>query len=172
MAKKGSRLREFEKNNRVLDISGAQKTRRKKREAARLARQEEGKSGKGDSRKAAEAAGQGKKSRKHRINRFKLLSWVITAALVIIVGMSVKNILDLRSQADSLTDKQTELLQQKEDLTIELENVTSDDYIEEQARRDLKLVKGNELIFLFPDELDEQTGQAGEDDGQQQQAKE
>lgn len=167
MAKKGSRLREFEKNHRVLDISGEQRSRKQKREAARLAGREEEKDGRGG-RQTAEDAGQGGKKRKNRFNRLKLLSWIITAVFLIIVGMSVKNILDLRTQADSLADKQIELLQEKEDLLIELENVTSDDYIEEQARRDLKLVKGNELIFLFPDELDEQTEKTGEDDGQQQ----
>jgi cell division protein FtsB len=40
----------------------------------------------------------------------------------------------------------------KEELTLQLENVNSDEYIEEQARKELKLMKGNELIFYFTED--------------------
>lgn len=51
-----------------------------------------------------------------------------------------------------MLDKQAELKNLKEELTMELENVNSDEYIEAQARKSLKLVKGNELIFFFSED--------------------
>ena len=66
--------------------------------------------------------------------------------------MSVKNIFDLKAKEDVLLDKQAELKNLKEELTMELENVNSDEYIEAQARKSLKLVKGNELIFFFSED--------------------
>ena len=47
--------------------------------------------------------------------------------------------------------RQEELLMIKEDLTAEYANISSAQYIERLARRDLKLVKSNELLFILPD---------------------
>lgn len=165
MAKKGNRLRSFEKNNRTLDISSAQEERQKKR-----------KSGKGkkiktqqksavlsavpaDGAEGAENAG-GRSSEqrgglaagKKRLNLFRLAGFALSLIFIIIVGMSVKNIYDLKEREQALMDRHEELLHMKEELTLQLENVNSDEYIEEQARRELKLIKGNELIFYFTED--------------------
>ena len=68
------------------------------------------------------------------------------------VVMSVKNIFDLKEEERALKQRNEELIQLREELLMELNNVNSREYIEEQARKELKLVKGNELIFYFPDD--------------------
>ena len=66
-------------------------------------------------------------------------------------GVSAIKIIKLNNEMDEVTAYNQELLNDKESLQLELENITSADYIESQARRDLKLIKPNELLFLFPE---------------------
>lgn len=149
MAKKGSRLREFEKNNRVLDITGAQQARKQKRrsdkEKKAVLRDDQI-----PTKKDAIQTNDGNKKKK--VGWVKLIGIAISFVFIVIVGMSVKNIFDLKAKEDVLLDKQAELKNLKEELTMELENVNSDEYIEAQARKSLKLVKGNELIFFFSED--------------------
>lgn len=145
MAKKGSRLREFEKNNRTLDISSKQKARKeKKREKLKLV-QEEG----AEANALQTGTGSGKK---HRINWIRMGSVVFALVLVVFAGFTVKNIYDLKEREASLMEENLRLQMVKEELEMQVANIDSDSYIEEKARRDLKLVKGNELIFYFPEE--------------------
>lgn len=150
MAKKGSRLREFEKNNRVLDISSAQKSRQEKRKNGRDKKKE---SDMGQAKKA-QISGAGGTEAKKKANWIKPVCIVVSLLFVVFVGMSVKNILDLKNEESALREKQEELNKLKEELTLKLDNVNSDEFIEEEARKTLKLVKGNELIFFFPEDMD------------------
>ena len=70
----------------------------------------------------------------------------------VMVSLSVKNIFDLKEEEAALQERNSELIHLKEDLLMTLDNVNSDEFIEEQARKELKLAKGNELIFYFPDD--------------------
>lgn len=143
MAKKGSRLREFEKNNRTLDISSKQKARKeKKREKLKLV-QAEAAAG-----TSAESNGSGKK---HRINWLRMGSVLVALVFIAVVVFSIKNIYDLKEREASLMEENLRLQMIKEELEMQAANIDSDAYIEEKARRDLKLVKGNELIFYFPE---------------------
>ena len=143
MAKKGKRLREFEKNHRVLNISSVQESRRqKKKEKAEKAA--------ADVSSADVKKGQGTVSR--HINWVRLVGVAVIAVFVIMVSLSVKNIFDLKEEEASLQARNLELTQLKEELLMTLDNVNSDEFIEEQARKELKLARGNELIFYFPDD--------------------
>ena len=135
MAKKGNRLREFEKNHRVLDISTAQAERQKKRVKTKEKKVQENNDGK----------------KKIRISWVKITGLVICTIFIFVVGISVKNIYDLKGRQASLEEENHKLQQEKEELSMELENINSDEYIEEKARRELKLIKSNELVFYFPD---------------------
>lgn len=166
MAKKGNRLREFEKNHRVLDISTAQEARRKKKEKKGIL------SGKGNGipaetdaaavaaeSSAASAAASGGGTSGKRRHLVKLIGMVVVVIFVLMVVMSVKNIFDLKEEERALKQRNEELIQLREELLMELNNVNSREYIEEQARKELKLVKGNELIFYFPDDWDEKVAE-------------
>ena len=147
MAKKGNRLREFEKNHRVLNISTAQEERKKKKEKKKTVE-----AAAGMESAAAVSDGKTEKKKKTRINWVKMVGLTVAAVFIVMVAMSVKNIVGLQEEEKTLLEKNAELLQLKEELLLQLDNVNSDEFIEEQARKELKLVKGNELIFYFPDD--------------------
>lgn len=138
MAKKGSRLREFEKNHRVLDITSAQKERQKKKSSRKP--QEE---------KKEDIANK----KKRRVSWIRVIGLAVCAVFLLVVGISVKNIYDLKEREADLQKENQKLEQIKEELTVELENVNTDEYIEEKARRELKLIRPNELVFYFPDDF-------------------
>lgn len=91
---------------------------------------------------------------KRKVNPARMIS----AAAVIIVSayfvVSGIKIIGLREEKKNVEAKYEELLHQKEVLAREYENISSDEYIEMLARRDLKLVKPNELLFILPDKIE------------------
>ena len=143
MAKKGSRLREFEKNHRVLDITTAQQERQKKKSTRKL--QEE-------KRTDTDTAESGNK-KKRSVSWVRVIGLAVCVVFLLVVGISVKNIYDLKAREADLQKENQKLEQMKEELTVELENVNTDEYIEEKARRELKLIRPNELVFYFPDDF-------------------
>ena len=88
-----------------------------------------------------------KRRRRRRINRTTLM-------IILIIGMvffaSVRNIVSLKIENHQLRKENEELRQLRKELNIELQNVNSKEYIEERARRQLRLVNPDELIFVFP----------------------
>ena len=143
MAKKGNRLREFEKTHRVLDISSAQESRKKKKkEKAEMAEAET----------ASANVQAGQETAGRHTNWVKLIGVAVIIVFAVMVSLSVKNIFDLKEEEAALQERNRELTLIKEDLMMKLDNVNSDEFIEEQARKELKLAKGNELIFYFPDD--------------------
>ncbi|MGN0714426.1 MAG: septum formation initiator family protein [Anaerovoracaceae bacterium] len=143
MAKKGSRLREFEKNHRVLDITTAQQERQKKKSTRKP--QEE-------KRTDTDTAESGNK-KKRRVSWVRVIGLAVCVVFLLVVGISVKNIYDLKAREADLQKENQKLEQMKEELTVELENVNTDEYIEEKARRELKLIRPNELVFYFPNDF-------------------
>lgn len=89
---------------------------------------------------------------------------LIAAALVVIVMayfvVSGIKIIKLNQEKEEAEARKQELLNTKEDLMAQYENINSAEYIERLARRDLKLVKANELLFILPDD----TQKENEDD--------
>ena len=53
-----------------------------------------------------------------------------------------------KDQRDELKAYNKKLLNLKEDLVAELDHINSAEYIEQQARKDLKMIKENELLFV------------------------
>ena len=62
--------------------------------------------------------------------------------------------------------KQAELNLIKEELTAELEHIDSAEYIEQQARKNLRLIKKNEILFVLPEDDSENTKDS--DSGEEQ----
>ena len=143
MAKKGNRLREFEKTHRVLDISSAQESRKQKKKE---------KAEKAETETASADVQASQKTVGRHTNWVKLIGVAVIIVFAIIISLSVKNIFDLKEEEAALQERNSELTLLKEDLMMKLDNVNSDEFIEEQARKELKLAKGNELIFYFPDD--------------------
>ena len=87
---------------------------------------------------------------------------LIAAALIILViayfVMSGIKIIKLNQEREEAEARRQELLNTKEELMAQYENINSAQYIERLARRDLKLVKANELLFSLPDEIQKENG--------------
>ena len=67
--------------------------------------------------------------------------------------MSGIKIVKLNKEREEAEAQKQELLNTKEDLLAQYENINSAEYIERLARRDLKLVKSNELLFILPENI-------------------
>lgn len=76
----------------------------------------------------------------------------ITVLILLVFYMLFKNIISLELEHKRLVDKNEELQSERRHLKIELKNVNSKEYIEEQARQQLRMVDPNEIIFVFPDD--------------------
>ena len=77
---------------------------------------------------------------------------IIVAVVLLLLAASVRNIVKLELENRRLKHKQ--LIEQRKELKIELRNVNSKEYIEEQARKQLRLVDPDEILFVFPNEKD------------------
>ncbi len=134
MAKK-SRLHEFEKNNRVINIPQAQDERRERLEAAKQKKE-------------------GTRKKKVKINYMRLALCILVVVIGASFVVSAVKIVQLQGEYKDVEARNEELTHKKETLEMEFENVKLPEYIENQARRELKLVKPQELLFAF-DETDE-----------------
>lgn len=148
MSKKGKRLREFEKNNRVFNISDAQREREERHKDRRHSRSR-------DMMTEAEALDSSKRRGKKKnkitnVRRFVLS--VITVIFIASVSVSAFKIIQLKQERDLLLEKNAELIKLKEDMTEEMEHINSAEYMEQQARKELKLIKENEILFIVSDE--------------------
>ena len=139
MNKKGKRLREFEKKNREFSF------RPKREKVVNIA-------GDGETVDVkTEVKEQRKPKKKVVLNVKRFVMSAIIVVFVVSVGVSGFKLVALQREYNQLAKRQEELKQLKETLTAELKYVDSNEYIEQQARKSLKLVKDNEILFLLPE---------------------
>ena len=139
MNKKGKRLREFEKKNREFSF------RPKREKVVNI-------SGDGETVDVkTEVKEQRKPKKKVVLNVKRFVMSAIIVVFVVSVGVSGFKLVALQREYNQLAKRQEELKQLKETLTAELKYVDSNEYIEQQARKSLKLVKDNEILFLLPE---------------------
>ena len=121
---------------------------------------------------AAQEAGSRAGSKKNKKNKNRRLSvmlskpknrrnLIISAVVLLLLAASVRNIIKLELENRRLTLKNRELKETKKELQIELKNVNSKEYIEEQARKQLRLVNPDEILFVFPNDKDKSNGESG-----------
>lgn len=92
-----------------------------------------------------------KNKKKVKIGRSGLILTLIIIIAASYFAVSALKIVRLNAEKEEALARQEELLMIKEDLTAEYNNINSAQYIERLARRDLKLVKSNELLFILPE---------------------
>lgn len=128
----------------------------KKRKKGRVKQFTEAEMRKGETGKAetVSTAGTVRKKKRVKLNQGRLILTVIVVILIAVVGMSIKNVFDLRAEQKSLQEENQNLLQQQEALEAELENVNDLEYIEEQARIQLRMIKPGEILFVLDKEQD------------------
>lgn len=99
----------------------------------------------------------GKKERKP-FNRKVLLLGIVVAGLFF---ASVKGIVSLKMEHYRLSKQNESLKEERRRLKIELKNVNSKEYIEEQARKQLRLIDPDEILFVFPEEEKKEENASG-----------
>ena len=95
-----------------------------------------------------------KTTKKTRINGGRMTLTVVVIVLVVVLLMSVQGIFSLRAEQKALKEQNKALLLEKESLQDELENVSDKEYIEEQARIQLKLIKPGEILYILEESKD------------------
>ncbi|HWQ77698.1 MAG TPA: septum formation initiator family protein [Anaerovoracaceae bacterium] len=139
LKKKKRRSREFRNNSQVIDIEEARQIRKQKRE------------------EVAE-----KKTRVHRPKsvvskrkalkktRRRLVYFIIFLAIVGVVTASAINIVSLKLTQASVQKEHQDLLDQKARLERIYSQVNSPEYIEQQARQQLRMIKPGEILYVLP----------------------
>ena len=141
--RKPRRSREFKKNSQIIDFDEAREARRKKRGSLSSKKAESD-----ELTTAQKNASQRKNAMK---NRRKLASAIILLFVIVVIAFSTFNIVSLRAQKKELQEINKDLLSKKQKLTEELNNTNSPEYIEQQARIQLKLIKPGELLYILPE---------------------
>ena len=97
-----------------------------------------------------------KKRRKRiKINYGRLAALIVIVVLIGTVGFNVRRIISLHAEKDKLMAQREELEQIRQEKLNELENVNDLDYIEEQARKQLKMIKPGEVLFVIDETVKE-----------------
>ncbi len=153
MAKK-RRSSQFKDSSQVIDIEEA----RRKRQQKRSRQHKLAKAGSAVSQKPERA------SIKQNKRRRMLIYAAIIVSIIAVVGVSVFNIISLKQEQKEIKKQQELLQEEKAEKEKELENINDPEYIEEQARAQLRLVLPGEKIYVFPS-LDESGKESGTKNG-------
>ena len=98
----------------------------------------------------------GRRSKKRK----RILIYIAVIALLItILAIPIHKIVSLKIEESHLRAEQKQLQQQKKNLKENLQRVNDPEYIEQQARKQLNLVKPGETLYVLPDKEDEKDEQ-------------
>jgi cell division protein FtsB len=126
----------------AMNIEEAQKERREKRAQALKSRRRKAKVAKTDAEK---------KARRSFITARSIILVTVTVAVVFFVGSSALRIMDLKTQEEKASELLKVKTEQKARLESELLMLKDKEYIEEQARERLGMVKPGEVVYIFDD---------------------
>lgn len=101
-----------------------------------------------------------RRKKRVRINKTRMALTVIILVVGVFFALSVKNIVDLRIEQHHLKKQNVELKAEKKKLEAELKNVNDKNYIEEQARTQLNMIKPGEILYITDD--DDSKGKSNE----------
>jgi len=81
--------------------------------------------------------------------RKKSVYLIIAVVLLIIIGVSVYNLVSLKMEQAKVNADYAALVKEKAQLNEELSNVDSDEYIEQKAREELKMILPGETLYII-----------------------
>ncbi len=140
MAKK-RRSSQFKESSQVIDIEEARRKRQEKRQKQQQRIREEEKAAQKRTVRASVKAGRRKKN---------IIYAVIILAIIAAIGVSILNIVTLKADYKAAERENQQLQQQKEALEKQLKNSDKKDFIEEEARHQLRMVKPGETVYIVP----------------------
>ncbi|MEI8216262.1 MAG: septum formation initiator family protein [Eubacteriales bacterium] len=95
-----------------------------------------------------------------RNNRIRYFVFFCALFILVFLGISMVSIVDLKMQENKAAALQEQLKAEKTKLQHELTLINTPEYIEQQARMQLKMIKPGELLYVFP-KVEEATGSEG-----------
>ncbi|MCF0230848.1 MAG: septum formation initiator family protein [Enterococcus sp.] len=90
--------------------------------------------------------------KKTRLNTKRILIAIAVVIIGIALGITINNIITLQLEKAELLDRQIQLKQEKAEFEEKIQQVNSDEYIENEARRILRMVKPKEILFELGDD--------------------
>ncbi len=90
--------------------------------------------------------------RKQQRRRRRIGYLVIVLVLVLVTAVMARSVVALKIEQNDLRAKQQQLEQRKEELQKEKQTANSPEYIEEQAREQLRMIRPGEILYVVPDE--------------------
>jgi cell division protein FtsB len=147
LKKKKRRSREFKNSSQIIDIEEARQIRRQKREDASKKKDKERKT-----KSAVTERQAGKKARR------RMVYFVIFLAMVGMIAVSAFNIVSLKLAEARTLKEQQELMEEKARLENIFSQVNSPEYIEQQARQQLKMIRPGEILYVLPENNEKTTG--------------
>lgn len=142
---------------RVVDFNKALEEKERKKQAEKAKRSENEPVEISD---RSEASVKRKKKQHHR--RLGLYALVIIILLVA-AGLLAHNIIELKVEESKLQSQINQLEKKKEELKEEKKAVTDPDYVEQQARKQLKMIKPGEILYILPNQEETKTEEGGND---------
>ena len=98
-----------------------------------------------------------------RTRRRKLLTLIIgVIVFAMLATMCGKDIVRLKAENRALKKQQIALEQQRDELQQELKNANNQEYIREQAKKQLRLLNPGEILFTFDEEEPEEKAETEE----------
>lgn len=96
-----------------------------------------------------------KKRKLKQVSRNIFIYLVMALFVISIAGFSIFRIVDLKLEERELLAEQQALIQEKEKLKEQLANVNNPEFIEQEARKQLKLIMPGETLYILKDDTDE-----------------
>lgn len=97
-------------------------------------------------KRIAKARQRGRDKNYHKRRRTLIIALIVAAVL----AAPIKNIVSLQIEHHRLKKQNQELSAQEKKLQKTLKDVNSDEYISDEARKQLRLVNPDEILFVFP----------------------
>lgn len=149
-------------NTNVIDIEKAREDRRRKRQEIleKKKKKQEKKlfKRKYKPEKDLLQPGQTKeksKRAKKKDKKNRLIYIIIIVAVFVLLSFTIWQVLFLKIEQNKAEKEYQAALDQKAKLEKELEDVNKPEYIEEQARKMLRMIKPGEILYIFPEEKEE-----------------
>ncbi|MBO5994870.1 MAG: septum formation initiator family protein [Firmicutes bacterium] len=91
------------------------------------------------------------KGKKKKLNVLRLALVLVVALVVVYFVLSAVKIVNLNKERAEIEEENQKLKETVEDLNQQLDIINTDKYMEGLARKRLKLVHSNEILFVLPD---------------------
>ena len=140
MAKK-RRSSQFKDTSQVIDIEEARRKRQEKRAKQQRRTQEQDEAVRKKQLNSRVKAGRRKKN---------ITYAVIILCIIAAIGMSALNIISLKSEYKEVAETNKQLEEQKAELQQELEDSDQKEFVEQEAREQLRMIMPGETVYIVP----------------------